>query len=296
MTCRQAIGTRSAFRIDGKTLISFSGGRTSGYMLRQILLAHGGALPADCVVAFANTGKEHPATLDFVRDCGLYWGVPIVWLEYCRVEGGPSVCITSYATASRKGEPFKVLTDARGYLPNPVSRFCTVELKIRTMKRYVRGVLGWDYWENLIGLRADEPRRLARLRANNEADKERWETRAPLGDAGITKEDVAAFWRAQNFDLGLPNENGVTYLGNCDLCFLKSNATLLRIMQEAPERAEWWIKAEAEAEARASKPSGARFRNPTRYLSYEQMLERSKAIPRVAVNPDDASLDCACTD
>jgi len=50
-------------------------------MLKQIIDAHGGTLPDYCVVTFANTGKEMPQTLDFVRDCGEQWGVDIVWLE-----------------------------------------------------------------------------------------------------------------------------------------------------------------------------------------------------------------------
>lgn len=32
-------------------------------------------------MCFANTGKEEEATLEFVRDCGERWGVPIVWIE-----------------------------------------------------------------------------------------------------------------------------------------------------------------------------------------------------------------------
>lgn len=60
------------FKIDGPAVISFSGGRTSGLMLRRCLDA---GLQPDVHVLFANTGKERPETLDFVRDCGLNWGV-----------------------------------------------------------------------------------------------------------------------------------------------------------------------------------------------------------------------------
>ena len=55
----------SAFAIDGPAYVSFSGGRTSGYMLRKILDAHGGVLPSNVHVIFANTGDELPPTLDF---------------------------------------------------------------------------------------------------------------------------------------------------------------------------------------------------------------------------------------
>ncbi len=69
------------FRITGPTCISFSGGRTSGYMLWRVLQANGG-LPDDARVCFANTGREDEATLRFVGDCAEQWGVPITWLEY----------------------------------------------------------------------------------------------------------------------------------------------------------------------------------------------------------------------
>jgi 3'-phosphoadenosine 5'-phosphosulfate sulfotransferase (PAPS reductase)/FAD synthetase len=66
------------YHIEPPALISFSGGRTSGYMLRHIIDAYGGRLPHDLVPCFANTGKEMPQTLDFVRDCADRWSVPVV--------------------------------------------------------------------------------------------------------------------------------------------------------------------------------------------------------------------------
>lgn len=49
------------FFVTGPALISFSGGRTSAYMLWRILEAHDGTLPDDVHVTFANTGKEREA-------------------------------------------------------------------------------------------------------------------------------------------------------------------------------------------------------------------------------------------
>lgn len=60
------------FRITGPAIISVSGGRTSAYMLWRILQAHGGTLPSDVHAAFANTGREMPATLDFVQDMQVF--------------------------------------------------------------------------------------------------------------------------------------------------------------------------------------------------------------------------------
>jgi 3'-phosphoadenosine 5'-phosphosulfate sulfotransferase (PAPS reductase)/FAD synthetase len=279
---------RDAFRIGGPALISFSGGRTSAYMLRRILEAHDGILPPDVKVTFANTGKEMPQTLDFVRDCGERWAVDVVWLEYRDAEAVPDRWArVTYETASRNGEPFKALINRKGFLPNPVTRFCTSELKVRPMRDYARS-LGWESWTNVLGLRADEPSRVARSRVNREA----WDNAMPLATAGITKRDVSAYWAQRNFGLRLPDIGGVTPLGNCDLCFLKSAATISGIMRDMPERAEWWIEAEAEAEARASKPLGAFFRADR--PSYAAMLDAVKRQQGFDFGDRDEIVDCMC--
>ena len=69
------------FKITEPTVISFSGGRTSAYMLWRVLQSNNG-LPDEAIVCFANTGKEEEATLKFVNDCSVNWNVPIHWLEY----------------------------------------------------------------------------------------------------------------------------------------------------------------------------------------------------------------------
>jgi hypothetical protein len=252
------------FKITGPTCISFSGGRTSAYMLWRVLQSNEG-LPDDAIVCFANTGKEDEATLEFVRDCAKNWQVPITWLEFRDTEDRFEV--VTFETASRNGEPFEALIRKRNYLPNPVTRFCTIDLKIRPIGRYLLSLGMADTKteaENMsmIGMRADEQRRAAKI-----ADK----SRIPLVTAGITKEDVGAFWRAQPFDLGLPNNNGVTMHGNCDLCFLKGGAQILSLIAEKPARAVWWAGMEALALALASKPSGAVFRSDRQ--SYASMAQ-----------------------
>lgn len=276
------------FKIEGPALISFSGGRTSGYMLHQIVQAHGGTLPDDVWVTFANTGREMPETLDFVRECGEQFGVDIVWLEYrSHDEAQKRWRQVTYETAARDGEPFKALIRQKQYLPNPVTRFCTVSLKIDAMQGFARS-LGWDHWANVIGLRADEPRRVAKSRDS----KRVYENVMPLAAAGVTKADVAAFWASRNFDLRLPNINGKTPLGNCDLCFLKSAATISGIMRIDSSLAKWWI--EAEAEALTSKPLGARFRRDR--PSYARMLAAVEANgPGFDFGTADELNDCYCT-
>jgi hypothetical protein len=74
--------TENPYLIKGPALISFSGGRTSAYMLKMILDAHGGTLPDDVHVCFANTGKEREETLRFVHECASRWNVRVRWLEF----------------------------------------------------------------------------------------------------------------------------------------------------------------------------------------------------------------------
>ena len=88
-----------------------------------------GRLPPGIVASFANTGKEMPQTLDFVRDCSQKWNVTIVWLEYSPDgEKQRKFRVVDQHTASRHGEPYGALLRERKYLPNPVTRFCTTQL------------------------------------------------------------------------------------------------------------------------------------------------------------------------
>lgn len=287
--------SRDPFRIEGPACISFSGGRTSGYMLHRILQAHGGTLPDDVVVLFANTGKEHESTLDFVRDVESFWNVPITWLEYrAKVGGEKQYAIVSYETASRNGEPFDALLAERAMLPNVRARFCSSELKTRTMHRHIRQALGFTEWDAVIGLRADEPRRVSSIRARGfRSDETSAETMVlPLAESGVGSHEVGRFWEAQPFDLALPNNNGKTLLGNCDLCYLKQASTVLSIIRAEPNRAIWWAKHEQQAEKTAT--TGARFADDR--PSYAEMHRMATTHGELFPFSDESIEDCACTD
>jgi 3'-phosphoadenosine 5'-phosphosulfate sulfotransferase (PAPS reductase)/FAD synthetase len=274
------------YKILEPTCISFSGGRTSAYMLYKVLEAHDMSLPEDAVVCFANTGKEDEATLKFVHDCSTYWNVPIIWLEYKdAVETKDRWTEVTYETASRNGEPFEAVIRKKNYLPNPVTRFCTIEMKIRTIANYLFSVgmcetRSKGEYMSWVGIRADEPRRAAKIPRD----------RTPLVTAGVSKEMVGEFWRSQSFDLELPNINGVTYHGNCDLCFLKGTSQTMSLIQEKPERAVWWAK--MEALALASRPDGARFRKDR--AGYAQMMEFAK--DQTDFFGNDETIPCFCGD
>ena len=282
------------FRIEGPACVSFSGGRTSAYMLWRIIQSHGGKLPADVKVCFANTGKEMQATLDFVDECGMRWGVPITWLEYRWLDGKHTFSEVNWHKASRNGEPFEDIIKHRRMLPNPRVRFCTVELKVRTMHRYLRSI-GWTEWDSIVGIRADEPRRVAKLGNQDYGSHE--QRFAPLAVAGISSADVGDFWKSQGWDLRLPNMNGKTMHGNCDLCFLKGGKQLLSLIREDPKRATWWMKQETySADNFVERTNGWSFRFRLDLPSYGDM-QKIATDQHSLFSPDDEAIqDCMCVD
>ncbi len=64
---RPSQGRRNPYLVPRLAVVSLSGGRTCGYMLNHIVDAHGGRLPDDVAVVFANTGMERPETLGLRR-------------------------------------------------------------------------------------------------------------------------------------------------------------------------------------------------------------------------------------
>jgi len=256
--------------LNEQAVIAFSGGRSSSYMLYKVLEAHDFVLP-DCVtVIFCNTGKEMPQTLDFVNDCSLNWGVKIIWLEY---SGKKAFKVVDYKTASRNGEPFAQLIEDKQYLPNMMARFCTSELKVLTISRY----LETENYLRLIGIRADEPRRVAKMKSKEDHY-------LPMAIAKVSEKDIDNFWQSQNFDLAMPNA-GVNTLSNCDLCFLKGYKIKRSIVEHFPHTADWW------AEQEKSINSRFRFDQP----SYADMKLIATDQGQL-FDFDDESIACFCGD
>jgi len=275
--------SENPYFMDEPTVISFSGGSTSGFMLWNVLQAHGGKLPDHVLVAFANTGLEHPKTLDFIERCSIEWGVDVNWLEYTGKEGEKFKEV-NYATASRNGEPFAKLIKERNYLPNPVTRFCTVELKIRTIDRWANEQKKMaDGHIELIGLRYDEPRRVHRIKPNTRKN----EAYCPMYDARHTLEDVTKFWKNNSFRLEIEQ-----LYGNCVGCFLKGAGKISRIATEHPEFLQWWSNAEKTL-VQTDKPQNARFRLDR--PSYAGLLEMAKSQNTFDFEDND-TLPCHCTD
>lgn len=288
---------------------AISGGRTSGFMLFRMLQTHeddGTPFPDDFLFLFCNTGLEDERTYEFVRRMQTTWGIDIVWLEYQRSDG-PIVefkgnshqigChgfkVVDFDTASRNGEPFRQLLEvkrdyravAKGLppvLPNVPQRFCSGELKARTMLRYYESRFGRGPRAEYIGIRSDEESRVVRLQETVAAYRT---MKAPLVDDHVDEEEVLVFWKNAPFDLAIPHDPEMgTYLGNCRGCFLKKKSKLARINREYPDALEFYAQVEEEF--------GQTFRKdrPT----YRQIMSGALELPVCGTDEDETA--CSCTD
>lgn len=289
-----------------KKIMNFSGGRTSGLMLRNELDRNPN-YREEFTTVFCNTGKERTETLDFVNAVETNWNIPIVWLEYKRFPASTISAeifptprrqenhrnlgdelthwfrIVDYTTASRDGKPFDDLLTWTSALPNAVGRSCSSELKIRTVRRYAFSI-GAKEFEAWIGIRHDEAHRAIQIQATCENFLH---PKFPLIENKITVQDVEAFWKSQSFDLALNN-----YEGNCDLCFLKSNWKRRRIMRDNPLLAAWWIKKEREQITSGSHQKPSTFRDGE---TYEATLIDS-LMPEFDFTANNQDIPCSCAE
>ena len=132
-------------------IIKFSGGRSSGMMLMELLKNNKLNPERGDVIIFNNTSAEHSATYDFTRSMKKLaeekYNIPFFWIEYQTYEDSsnsyqwsrrPSYKLVNEQPFSQdnpngyryKGEVFEEMISLGGFLPSMVSRICTVSMKI----------------------------------------------------------------------------------------------------------------------------------------------------------------------
>ena len=211
--------------------------------------------PGDLVI-FCDTGMEHPKTYKFINDFEANENIPIIRLKY---DGG-----------------FEKLIEKRKAVPNNFKRFCTIELKIKTCRRYLRSN-GISKYENFVGFRYDEPLRVKRR-------KQMWKQvidKFPLYDDKIDKQMVNDYWSKKPYTLEIPS-----ILGNCTLCFMKGKNAIMNIIASNPDLADVWISDEERI--------GHTYLDN---ISMKQMksLATNNLFTGYDLNEINPAFDCACT-
>lgn len=211
-----------------KHVVSFSGGRTSAYLvhlMEQKRINEG----LDVAYIFMDTGAEHPETYKFVKNIVERWNIPLICLRAVVHHGIRKRCSYEQVSIDDCGydlKPFAEVIKKYGVPKNHLPH-CTLHLKTEPFWDYCKEHYGKEYvtW---LGIRADEPRRLK--------DKEGFRYLAEISD--FDKDDVLEWWANQDFDLGFDINSG--WLGNCIFCHKKSNPKLAVAAIDEPEKLEQW--------------------------------------------------------
>lgn len=228
-------------------LIAVSGGRSSAYMAYHI---HTSPKYADCnkLYTFANTGMEHPKTIDFLKNIEKYWGIEIVKVEgvYSDFMGeGVKYKIVDYDNLDMDATPFSgsIMHMNKGVfsgLPSKAAPYCSDRIKTLPCEKLANDVFGVGNYVKAIGYRKEDmPRRITWPEIK--ADKKRIFPLFTDFKYPISLYDLDVFFISQPFKLNIPK-----HLGNCILCWKKSDANLAKAISDENGKkfVDWWAKME----------------------------------------------------
>lgn len=275
------------FTAEGKEVlfVSFSGGRTSAYMTQMLLEFYSDKY--EFIVVYANTGREHLKTLEFIRNCDVNLGFNTVWVEASvnPLKGkGTTHTIVDFNTADRYGVVFESVISKYG-IPNVSYPHCTRELKLQPMHSYMKSIgLKPNKVKTAIGIRADETRRVRDTKDLN--------LLYPLVTMfPTTKEEVNDYWRLDSsFDLGLEE-----FEGNCTTCFKKSDKKLIQLFNKYPEEYAWNLAMEQKYSYIGCPVEGTTRRFFRKNRSTEDIISLANEIGNVEL-PTDYNLNSGCTE
>ena len=205
-------------------VVSFSGGRTSAYLV-HLMEQKRKEEGWDVHYVFMDTGAEHPDTYRFVKEVVRQWGIPLVCLRADidpRKGKGGTYRIMGIDECCCDLEPWKAITKKYG-TPYIRGSFCTDRMKLMPYKKYCDETFGAGNYTTWLGIRVDEPKRLN--------TKPGYRYLAELSD--FDKQDVLDWWKGQPFDLCIEE-----HLGNCVFCIKKSIWKVALAARDEPELAE----------------------------------------------------------
>ena len=268
-------------------VISFSGGRTSAYMVHLIeQMRKSGEWQGNVEYIFMDTGAEHPKTYEFIKKCAVHFGIEITCLhgDFNQPVGvGHTYKVVDITDCKHDmiNGPFAQLMKKYG-APTVMSAWCTSRMKEETHDKYCDDKYGKGNYVTWLGIRYDEPARLVgqfeyrRLRGaglsdiyiarqfseaynrgscENSVIKREAKRKASKGLNFLAclddfeKDDVLDFWSGMPFDLEIEE-----HLGNCVFCIKKSINKLALAARDEPDLASQWIKAIENGSDRLNQP------------------------------------------
>jgi hypothetical protein len=206
-------------------VVSFSGGRTSAYLVHLMEQRRKEGLIDNVYYVFMDTGAEHPKTYEFIRKCVEHFGIELTCLRaLVNPEKGIGVTYQEVSLVDCKPDlqPWKDCTAKYG-VPYVHGAFCTGRMKTDPYDKWCKDKFGKGNYISWLGIRFDEPRRL----------KERDGIKYLAEISTMDKNSIIGWWKEQPFDLELSE-----WLGNCVFCLKKGTNKIALAQREEPEMAK----------------------------------------------------------
>lgn len=220
-------------------VISFSGGRTSAFLVNLF------RMDPNAHFVFMDTGAEHPATYQFIKDIVSHWKIDLVCLRTVinpQMGVGVDYRVIKLDELKQDLKPWSEMLEKYGspYFDMP---FCTARMKTDPFEKYCNDKFGKGNFERWIGIRFDEPKRLPievleklQLPVHTKAVRQKQGFRYLAEISEFDKDDVLDWWESQPFDLAITE-----HLGNCVFCIKKAVNKVALALKDEPEQFVKWV-------------------------------------------------------
>ena len=267
-------------------VVSISGGRSSAMMARTLQTSEK-YKDARKLYVFANTGMERPETIEFLQNIEKHWGIDLVKIEgvYSTVPGvGVRYKVVEYETMDMKAKVFSEAIEQYNKgtysgLPSSAAPFCSRVMKSDPITKFAKDIFGKQKYIMSLGFRREDmPRRISWPEIHKD-DSRIFPLLTDFPEP-VGLRELGAWWDKQPFKLGISSR-----LGNCELCWKKSDKNLVEAIQHGTRFVGWWREHE-------EKYQNTAFRHKKSIDDFVRMAQMPQTMQ---MNFDDTGEECACT-
>jgi 3'-phosphoadenosine 5'-phosphosulfate sulfotransferase (PAPS reductase)/FAD synthetase len=266
-------------------MVTVSGGRSSAMMAYHIKNSEKYS-HYNKVYVFCNTGMERPETIEFLKNIEKFWKIPLIKIEgvYSGIMNiGVGFKIVNWQDLNMTAKPFSEAIKHKNKgifngLPNQDAPYCSDMLKTRTAKKLCDDLFGVNNYKKAIGFRKEDmPKRITF--AEIKEDKQRIFPLLTDFYTPISQLDLNKFWKTQPFKLELHGK-----YGNCELCWKKSDDTLMENIRYGTRFVDWFKKEE-------EKYNSLSFRG---HKSIDELVKMAELPTTMRMNFED-DFSCVCS-
>jgi len=171
---------------------------------------------------FTDTGYELDDTIEFIDQLEAKLGTTIHRLNEMSLNG----------IKGRGSLDFvELLKQKNNFLPSPLNRWCTADLKLKPFEKWVDGFIAEGYKvRSYVGIRADEPERTGFEATDTDKPIE---SIFPFREDGIRKADIKNILQSHGLDL--PAYYEYRSRSGCKFCFYQRPIEWINFMERDPE-------------------------------------------------------------